>query len=233
MSNGKTKAKNKGKQETIKNVRADMESRAAEADDRLDSLEATINELNIDVGTKFSEVLEAIKNQAKNNPVSISKDGADSRDLHKHEDERPNSYLFAEGRPEDDVELIELQLTSSDSSEFKEKAEQMMFDQEKILIRVMPSASTYPDHTFLIGVNGKMIAIMRGHKQRVPRNYVEVLLRCKTSTYGNVETINQYNNELTVINPETKSHRYPLEVLEDKNPLGAKWLERVVNDRAA
>lgn len=228
-----TKTKNNAKHETIKSVRADLESRAAEADDRLDGLEATISELNIEVGTKFSEVLDAIRSQAKNNPVSISKDGLDSRDLHKHEDERPNPNLFAEGRPEDDVQLIEQQLTSSDSSEFQEKAEQMMFDQEKILIMVMPSASTYPDHTFLIGVNGTMIAIMRGHEQMVPRNYVEVLLRAKTSTYGNIETRNQLTNELTVINPETKSHRYPLQVLRDDNPLGAKWLERVVNDRAA
>ena len=72
--------------------------------------------------------------------------------------------------------------------------------------------------------------ITRGFKQWLPRNYVEVLLRAKVSTYGNQEMVNAQTGEKEVKNPEVKSHRYPLQIIQDANPLGMAWLERVSND---
>jgi len=221
------------KHATIKSLQSEMKASENETDDRLNALESSIGELTIDIDTKFSEVLDAIRSQAKNNPVSISKDGVDCRDVHQHKDEDKSGVIFADGRPENDVELIEISLTSSDSAEFKEKADQVMFDKEEIEIRVMPSGSSYPDFSFSVGINGKMKAIMRGQNQWVQRNYVEVLLRAKTSNFGNIETVNQLTGDKSIIYPETKSHRYPLQVITDNSPKGAKWLERVLNDRAA
>ena len=194
---------------------------------KFDKLESTVNSLAADVKEGMGEVLKAIS--AKNNPVQITKDGTHSEDAYLKEDLIDIEFK-KNGNVHADVETVRPGITSIDSMEFIEKAEQMAFDNENIEIMVMPSASTYPDHTFFVGVNGIQRLIVRGQKQWLPRRYVEVLLRAKVSTYGNFETRNVTTNELEVKNPETKSHRYPLQILTDKNPLGPKWLNRVTND---
>ena len=195
-------------------------------DTKLGTLESSIIDLSTTITGQFNKLLSA-----KNNPTSISQDGQDSRDVYQHLDERP--IEFSDNGPDSDVEVVRPGLCAVGSMEFKAKADQMRFDNEKIQIMVMSSQASYPDHTFNISVNGVQRLIARGHKQWLPRNYVEVLLRAKTSTYGNIETRNHLTNELTVKNPETKSHRYPLQILKDTSPYGQAWLERVSNDMRA
>ena len=178
----------------------------------------------------FSESLDQILKavSAKNVPTSITKDGVDCRDVYQKKD--LVDIEFKDGDPNDDAEVLRPGLTCVDNAEFVDKMDQHRFDMELVEIMVMPSSSQYPDHSFTVGVNGRLKMIIRGKKQWLPRCYVEVLLRAKTSSYGNIETVNPYNNEMTVKNPETKSHRYPLQILSDKSPLGGQWLERVSND---
>jgi hypothetical protein len=227
--------------QTIKSLSNDMQDnmskigeRVDKTDARLDSVDEKVSSLKSSVDTGFSEIMEAMegfKSLAKNNIHNTTK-GTCSEDIYEHDDE--NGIVFEKNDdPMADVEVVRHGLTSTDSAEFKAKADQMRFDDEEIEIMVMPSQSTYPDHTFTIGVNGRLRLIMRGQKQWIPRKYVEVLLRAKVSTYGNFESRNQYNGELEVNNPETKSHRYPLQVITDKNPKGAAWLMRVTNDTRA
>lgn len=215
-----------------------------EMDDRLDLVEGSISDLTgairefmakqalVEGLAKSAEAVEPKAKpepiMARDNPHIIRKDGVHSEDVYQHLDE--HDIEFVEKGPDFDLETTRPGLRSVLSAEFKEKAEQMMFDEEPVQIMVMPSQSTYPDHTFCVGVNGRMRMITRGKRQWLPRKYVEVLLRAKISTYGNFETRNPMTNELTVSNPETKSHRYPLQVIQDKNPLGARWLERVTNE---
>ena len=192
-------------------------------------VEASSQATNLRLGgmeNSIAEILKAVS--AKNNPTSITKDGTHSEDAYLKLDRVDIEF---EENPDinADVEVVRPGLTCVDTMEFKEKAEQTMFDLEKIEIMVMPSASTYPDHTFFVGVNGRQLLIIRGQKQWLPRNYVEVLLRAKISSYANIERRNA-QNELEVVYPETKSHRYPMQILTDNNPLGVKWLQRVAND---
>lgn len=216
----------KGPKQTIKGLEAEAVARNDEVDDRLGGLETSIEELKVDVSTKFTEILKAI-----NRPVSISKDGTHADELYKHEDE--HDIMFKEGRLEDDVELIEQSHGNVFTMEFKNKAEQMRFDKELIEVMISQSGQSFPDATFEISVNGQSAIICRGQYQWLPRNYVEVLLRAKNSNYGNIERPNIATGIKEVQNPETKSLRYPLQVRRDKNPKGAAWLERVVNERSA
>lgn len=211
---------------SMKSLDKDLKQSNEETAIRFNTLEQTINGLADTVNDKLSEVLKAIS--AKNVPAIITKDGTHVEDVYLREDRVDIEF---ENNPDihADVETLRPGLTSIDTMEFKEKADQTRFDQEKIQIMVMPSSSTYPDHTFFVGVNGVQLLIIRGTKQWLPRNYVEVLLRAKTSFYANIERRNA-QNELEVIYPETKSHRYPLQILKDNNPLGVKWLNRVTND---
>jgi len=217
----------KPKNLSMKGLSADMDTANEENAQRFNKLEESVQGISDSMSEQMGEILKAVS--AKNNPVILQKDGTHVEDVYLKEDQvdiefKKNPNVHA------DVETVRPGITSIDSMEFVEKAEQMRFDNEEIEIMVMPSASTYPDHTFFVGVNGIQRLIVRGQKQWLPRRYVEVLLRAKISTYGNFETRNQQTNELEVKNPETKSHRYPLQILTDKNPLGAKWLNRVTND---
>ena len=217
----------------MQSLNKQVKETAQETDDRLNAVE----ELVTDINTKFDKLTDMMEKiqpiMAKNTPHVIAKDGVDSRDVYQHLDETGIEFVKNDD-PNIDAEVIERNFTSVNSAEFREKAEQMAFDNQEIEIMVMSSTSTYPDHTFMIGVNGRMRLIVRGTKQWLPRNYVEVLLRAKTSTYGNYESRNPMNNELEVKNPEIKSHRYPLQVLKDPSgALGSRWLQRVSNDMTA
>lgn len=203
-----------------------LQSQIAESNDKIEASNKAVDNQMGEMKESIAQILKAVS--AKNVPASITKDGAHSEDAYLKLDKVdiefvPNDDIHA------DVETVRPGLTCVDTMEFKEKAEQTAFDLEKLEIMVMPSASTYPDHTFFVGVNGRQLLIVRGQKQWLPRNYVEVLLRAKISSYANVERRNAAN-ELEVVYPETKSHRYPLQILTDHNPLGVKWLQRVAND---
>ena len=210
---------------SLKSIDKAMQESNQATDDRLESVETELSEMNGNI----SEVLKAVKAiSAKDLVTSFAKDGIDSRDAYKELD--IVDIEFKNGNPNDDVDIERPGMTQVNTAEFSEKADQMRFDNQLLEVMVMPSNSTYPDHCFSVGVNGIHRLIVRGAKQMLPRNYVEVLLRAKTSTYGNIETRNAVN-EIVVKNPETKAHRYPLQILRDPaGAAGGAWLERVSND---
>lgn len=208
------------------------------------SLEKNMKEQNIkletmvnDINNKFDQVLSLVETLKQNPrvlgkdvPAMIPKDGMHSEDVYEHEDEGIIDIKTIGG----EVEAVREGLRSVTNAEFKLKADQERFDKQKIQIMVMRSMSTYPDHTFTIGVNGRLRLIVRGTKQWLPRCYVEVLLRAKVSSYGDIEVVNPYTQDREIKNPETKSIRYPLQVLSDPaGKMGAHWLERVSNDMRA
>lgn len=213
---------------SLKSINSAMEESNQVVDDRLESVETELSEMNSNIG----EVLKAVQAlSAKNYPTSIAKEGIDSRDAYKKLD--VVDIEFKKGNPNDDVEIERPGITSVSSSEFVDKADQMRFDTQLLEIMVMASNNSYPDHTFTVGVNGIHRLIVRGKKQMLPRNYVEVLLRAKTSFYGNDEFVNN-RGEKEVRHPETKSHRYPLNIIRDPAGVaGGAWLERVSNDMRA
>jgi hypothetical protein len=205
------------KHSTVKSLEKDLKAQNDLQNEKLEALSNDINE-------KMNKILCGIEH------IMIPKKGISSDDAYQHTDQELVDIQTIDG----EVEAVRDGLTSVDSPEFRDKADQMQFDMQLLEIMVMPSMSSYPDHTFTIGVNGLQKLIFRGTRQWLPRCYVEVLLRAKVSNYGNVETVNPHNNEREIKNPETKAHRYPLQVITD--PAGAKgghWLERVANDMRA
>ena len=221
---------------TIKGLEKQMNERSQETDDRLSSVELAVSEMTNNLAGKLEALMDRLdttvsKPHEKVLSHIVQKEGVHSEDAYQHLDHV--DVDFTKDSPDGDLKLEMSGLRSVNDPEFKEKAAQMAFDQEVIEIMVMASTSTYPDHTFNIGVNGKLRMVVRGQRIPMPRNYVEVLLRAKVSSYGNHEIVNSITGEREVKNPETKSHRYPLQIITDKNPLGAQWLERVVNDMRA
>jgi hypothetical protein len=205
------------KHSTVKSLEKDLKVSNELQNKKLEALSQDINE-------KMNKILVGIEH------IMIPKKGISSEDAYQHTDGELQDIQTING----EVEAVRDGLASVDSPEFKDKADQMQFDAQLLEIMVQPSMSSYPDHTFTIGVNGLQKLIFRGTRQWLPRCYVEVLLRAKVSSYGNMEVTNPNNNEREIKNPETKAHRYPLQVITD--PAGARgghWLERVTNDMRA
>ena len=82
-----------------------------------------------------------------------------------------------------------------------------------------------PPHV-LLSVNGRTQPVARGTPTTVRRMFVEVLARCVETKYV------QPNRDLS--NPESGNSligrtalAYPFDVLEDKNPLGRAWLDKI------
>jgi hypothetical protein len=219
---------------TAGDVQKQVEAGQAETDERLTAMESTMGDLeetvktnNESVNTQLEQILKAV-----NNPVSISKDGANTDDATHVEQDRQFARTDS---PHDEVNWMETsRVTDVHAPEFIEKAEQMRFDQEIIEVFIQPSQAQFPDNTFTITVNGRPLIAIRGVKQKMPRNYVEVMARAKMSTFGNIETVEASTGERVVKNPETKSHRYSFMITGDPNHVhGPHWQERVLNERAA
>lgn len=208
---------NTTKSTTIKSLEKKFSEQNEQNEERLVAIEGTLGEAIETAEKNHDSVLKAIA--AIHLPASIPKIGRTSEEMDFH------------GFEDSDIAEIRPGLHSVAGPEFKDKAEQTRFDMEMIEVQVMPSASTYPDVTFTVGVNGRQILIVRGPKQRIPRCYAEVMARAKISTYGNVETIDPNTNEMVVKNPESYGARYPFIVTEDKSPFAEAWFERVTNDK--
>ena len=213
--------------QTIKSLTAKMQEQSADSDERMEAIEETVSEMSEKVDTKFAELIETIK--AMNMPRVIEKDGKHNVDYDAHETNQ--AVMFGDAKPGEDEFLVKSRFSSVHDAEFKEKAEQMKFDREMIQVRVAQSIEKFPDHTFTLGVNGRLILVVRGIKQWIPRCYAEVMARAKTSTYSNVEIRNE-RNELEVENDETKASRYLFQVTRDDSPYADQWLERIMNEAA-
>jgi len=214
----------------------------ASESERIDAVEESLNEVMLgqeETSSKLDKLTEMMANfatpavapstDALHTPVSITKDALTNDQL----DERTNmqDIEFQDVEPEDDAQLVERSHMNIDTPEFKEKAEMMRFMNQRIKILVYPSQEQYADKTLTVGVNGRTLAILRGTPAILPRCYVEVLARAKVSRYQNIEQRNAQTNEREVVHPETRSPRNIFQVLEDRHPLGPKWLTRITNER--
>lgn len=220
---------------TVKGLDKQLRDQTAAFDDRLSTVEESVEALSDDVKSSlevsqknFDELKGMLSTFAKNTPTSITKDGVEV------ENKGPTGRIqFKEGRPEDDVQLVETTHLAPDSPEFIDKAERLAFDKDMLTVIVHPSQSEFPDHTFTIEVNGKPWLFVRGKPVKAPRCYVETMIRARTSTYDNVERRNPHSNELEVVNTESKSQRFPCQIQHDPNPVqGARWLEGLMNEAA-
>ena len=209
------------KSKKVANV-ASLSKRADEQEKQIIALSNKVSDVSANMESGFASILKAI-----NNPVMREHGGTDVRDVYHGEDNGAVNFgVDGQG----DVTLERSRMASIYDPEFKEKMDQMKFDQEKIEILIQPSTERWADNSVFISVNGRAIYLIRGVKIWVPRNYCEVLARARVSNYGNREIVDQ-SGQRTVANEETRAHRIVFQVCTDRNPLGPHWLERVTNER--
>lgn len=117
-------------------------------------------------------------------------------------------------------------------------AKALSFAEEPVTIRVSPSAEKFAPTVIDCAVNGKgaevfvggrwheLGVIPVGREVTTKRKYVEVLARSKQD---NVSTrIEQRTDGEENIVDRSTYHKAPFSVIEDRNPMGAEWLTRIM-----
>jgi hypothetical protein len=98
------------------------------------------------------------------------------------------------------------------------------FANEILTVRVATSAlDPAPVYS---SVNGISQYFIRGQKQKVKRKYVEALARARTYTYEQEAADPRDPSNIRMVERAVLS--YPFEVLNDPNPKGREWLERIL-----
>lgn len=145
---------------------------------------------------------------------------------------------FAEHRP---VTLDEIQdtgipdieaISGKDAQELAALAREEAFMNEFVTVQFhAPSDPNQP--TFVpIRAGDLMVSVPRdGRPYVIKRKYVEVVARAKMTRYSQVRRVLANGEEIVENVPHT-ALTYPFSVLEDKNPRGRAWLEKVLSDPA-
>lgn len=115
--------------------------------------------------------------------------------------------------------------------EIDEAARQAAFCEEQVTILLHSTTDDNAPPHVVVGVNGVNHPVFRGTPTLIKRKFVEVLARCKETRYtqpqrdmGNPEAGNQLVGRTALA--------YPFDLLEDKNPLGREWLNRILAEPA-
>ena len=111
--------------------------------------------------------------------------------------------------------------------EIKGAAEEA-FMNEMVEVTVLSTGSDNEEPHFIVNVNGRNQAFIRDTPVTCKRMFLEVLARCKQTTYKQVQNpfeIERYDMQ------EKTSFVYPFTVF-DQNPKGRAWLKAVKEERA-
>lgn len=105
------------------------------------------------------------------------------------------------------------------------------FMAEPIVIKIHSTADKNEPPGAEVALNGVKAYIPREKPVRLPRAFVEILARSQIRVYSQKRNPDPAADEGMM----TKRHvgaSYPFSVIEDKNPRGRAWLQRVVHESA-
>lgn len=124
------------------------------------------------------------------------------------------------------IEMEQLEVV--DGPNFKDRAEELNFMEEKLVIIIHADPSPKPEDPVYIGVNGRGCYVWRTKRTIIPRKYVERLARARAdSVTQDVEAREpEAVNKLRI----ASNQRYPFSVLHDPSPKGSAWLQKVLTD---
>lgn len=151
---------------------------------------------------------------ARNHPVSITK----GHDLEGKVDQDLSREMKPSGPA---LESLPAQVIQPCKTITKEKAEMLRFMEEPIEIMVHDTNDPNADPLPHVTVNGVNQYFFRGERQTVKRKYVQLLVRPKTTSFGNEEYTDARGN---------KAYRWPahtapeLQITILHDPSGAKGL---------
>lgn len=124
------------------------------------------------------------------------------------------------------MEREDLHIQAEDPYAFKDKAAELAFMEEFLVICIHPSGSPDAENPVPLGINGRMVYIRRGYDTLVRRKYVEQLLRAKPQSVQ-TEQRREPNGDVRNLVHKTSAMKYPFNIVRDDNPRGRAWVRRV------
>ena len=127
--------------------------------------------------------------------------------------------------PEDFKDQFEI----VDGPNLRAKAKRLAFMEEKVVIRIHTTSDKKRERIPCLSVNGVNQYVVRGIPQIIKRKFLAVLAQAKED---NVETpFGRDNNGFDTYNiSKTQSLKYPFELIEDRNPMGRPWLDKMLSE---
>lgn len=122
------------------------------------------------------------------------------------------------------------QFDTVDTPDWKEKAKALAFNEEPVKIVVTEDGRPNAEQTIQLLCNGLSQMIIRGAPIIVKRKFVEILARAKSENISTPQYTDANGNSATKIVKQA-GLKYPFRVLEDRNPNGSVWLERVLREQ--
>ena len=104
------------------------------------------------------------------------------------------------------------------------------FMNEIVMIRIHTTTDDNAPKMAMPQVNGVNQPIFRGVPTPVRRKYVEALARAKETKYSQSVPNPAEPDKINMV--PTTSLAFPFEVIEDRNPRGRPWLERILKEAA-
>ena len=136
-----------------------------------------------------------------------------------------------EGYTYDDSNLELSRVESVDDPLFTEKMAMLKFMEEPVTVFIHEDQNEQADSNFFVGVNGDKEYFFRGQNKTVKRKFIEGLARAKPVGYSNDRHRDQDGVE-SFRWRASKGLRYQFQVVEDRNPEGSAWLQRLLSGAA-
>ncbi len=118
-------------------------------------------------------------------------------------------------------------VSQDEALRLKDAAELAAFMEELVVIQVPKSHDPNSSPFITLNVNGMNQIIFRGQRPvAIKRKYLEVLARMQETRYEQ----EWVENNTRIITHESIAMVYPFNVLLDRNPKGAPWLQGILNE---
>jgi hypothetical protein len=107
-----------------------------------------------------------------------------------------------------------------------DKMRELAFMEEEIEVMVHDTDDPVKQPIPMVINDGIRQSFIRNQNLTVKRKFLEVLARCKTTTYSNQRYFDGDGNEAYKVVPHT-TLMYPFQVINDPSPRGGEWLQRI------
>lgn len=136
--------------------------------------------------------------------------------------------MKATGAARDSLEAAGFEVVDKPMNLGKEEA--LAFNEEELVVMVHDSDNEKEMPLPIVQNGGISQAFIRGQEQVVKRKFVEILARCKVTSYTQTKETDSVGNETMINHPHTKL-LYSFSVIQDPNPRGRDWLQKLLQEK--
>lgn len=145
----------------------------------------------------------------------------DSTDLH-----------VGQGKPREmpstgEAHIAPMEIEPVDGLNWQKKADTLAFFEESVEVMVHESTDKNAEVVVELWNNGRAQRFIRGIPVVVKRKFVDILARCKHTSYSQEKYQDNSGND-SIRNVPRTAVRYPFSVTQDNNPKGRDWLKKTL-----